>query len=53
MALNVSNVLMLLLQQMTRKQLVHITTLNMNHIQGVKKLIACQELSYISVQINI
>ena len=33
MALNVSNVLMLLVQQMKRKQLVHITTLNMNHIK--------------------
>ena len=33
MAINVSNVLMLLVQQIKRKQLVHITTLNMNHIK--------------------
>ena len=33
MALNVSNVLMLLVQQMKRKQLVHITNLKMNHIK--------------------
>ena len=33
MALNVSNVLMLLVQQMKRKHLVNITTLKMNHIK--------------------
>ena len=33
MALNVSNVLLLLVPQMKRKQLVHITTLKMNHIK--------------------
>ena len=33
MALNVSNVLLLMVQQMKRKQLVHITTLKMNHIK--------------------
>ena len=33
MALNVSNELMLLVQQMKRKQLVHIPILNMNHIK--------------------
>ena len=33
MALNVSNGLMLLVQQIKRKQLVHITILKMNHIK--------------------
>ena len=33
MALNVSNVLLLMVQQMKRKQLVHITTLKINHIK--------------------
>ena len=35
MAINVSNVLMLLVQQIKRKQLVHITILKMNHIKLV------------------
>ena len=33
MALNVSNELMLLVQQIKNKQLVHITTLTMSHIE--------------------
>ena len=35
MALNVSNVLMLLVQKIKRKQLVHITIQKMNHIKLV------------------